>query len=282
MTIILTCNPPKFEYRPRPAWRWEQRANQTARSSFGIAHEPLEPIIEEKFGTLAVAVPDDPDIETPDVEVTDATDETPKTKVGATTPCIDCGHRHDLHHLRPEAHGDDACFYCITPHCSHVDYRSGVGVPCPCNAFRATAEAEIKLTKPAVSDHDLCLACGHFKIDHCSKAKPGKVKRLKCDKLAYRLLQAPDGTAYPCKHFSLSDPLCQCDSTSCSHSDDGLSFCICEKFISPFAKAMRAKVAKPRTAKAPKEKKPRARKQKTPVANDPLFPEESPDLDVNP
>ena len=163
--------------------------------------------------------------------------------------------------------------------CAHVDYRSGAGVPCPCNAFRATAEAEIKLTKPAVSDHDLCQACGHFKIDHCSKAKPGKVKRLKPGELAYRLLQAPDGTAHPCKHFSLSDPLCQCDSTSCSHSDDGLSFCICEKFISPFAKAMRAT-----ETKAPaKPRKPRApRKRKVPVANDPLFPEESPDLDVNP
>ena len=90
MTIILTCNPPKFEYHPRPAWRWDQRANQTARSSFGIAHEVLEPIIEERFVKPAVAIPADPGIETADIEATDetdATDETPKTKVGATTPC---------------------------------------------------------------------------------------------------------------------------------------------------------------------------------------------------
>src|SRR5208337_4998472 len=125
----------------------------------------------------------------------------------------------------------------ITSHCSVFAYKDGKHAPCTCQHFRVTETDTPKLTRARVGPYDRCAnpACGHWKTDHCTKAKPGKAGRLKPGELAYHILSKADGTgSYPCKHFSLTDAACQCDSTSCSATADGVNFCECEKFVNPW------------------------------------------------
>jgi hypothetical protein len=225
-----------FEYRPRSEAQWNRRAHQWGGSTFGVAVAPpnLDPVAE-------------PDGEEAEGENEDEYGKSPNAKVTTATPCVDCGHQRSDHHTTPEPHwcdGDHA-YYCVTSHCDVRSFKNGASEPCSCLYFRATATAKAKLTRPRVGDYDLCAnpACAHFKISHCTKAKPGKSRRLKPGESAYRILQKPDGTSYGCKHFSPDDPDCQCDSTSCSHTTDGKEFCGCEKFISPFA-GLRSKATK--------------------------------------
>jgi ribosomal protein L32 len=208
---------PSFVYRERTRAEWERRATQTLRSSFGVPPTPI-PTVEAE-------------------ESEDNSDgEFPTSKVSSTTPCIDCGHARKDHHTTPAAHVVDGeyAYYCISAHCDVGVYKDGQIAPCSCLHFRARETDKPKLTRPRVGDYDLCASCGHFKISHCSKKKPGAASRLKPGELAYRILQKPDGGAYPCKHFSLTDPACQCMSTSCSHTSDGVNFCSCEAFQNPW------------------------------------------------
>jgi hypothetical protein len=235
--------PAAFDYKPRTLAQHDARERQTLRSSFGV---PVERVL------------DDPEIEGGGED----TGESPKSKTGPNTLCTDCGHKHSDHHITPEPHvaDDDHTFYCVTSHCDVYSYKDGVHKPCDCQHFRALETDAPKLTRPRVGNYDRCAnpTCGHWKINHCTKAKPGKVARLKPGESAYKILSKSDGTAYPCKHFSLADPACQCTSTSCAATADGKTFCNCEKFISPLLRT-RAKApkspAKPRTPRKSRSKK---------------------------
>jgi hypothetical protein len=179
-------------------------------------------------------VEDHPEIE--DAQPEDSNDsETPKAKVSSTTPCV-CGHPRKDHHTTPESHDSDHAFYCILPHCAVFAYRDGVSAPCDCVHFRVNETDAPKFTKPRVGPYDLCgnPACCHFKISHCTKAKPGKVNRLKPGELAYRIMTAP-GMSYGCRHFDPANPSCQCDSTGCSATPDGQNFCECLAFQNPWS-----------------------------------------------
>jgi hypothetical protein len=226
-----------FEYKPRTVEQWQKRIDQNPWSNrtFRPRPEPVAPIIE------------DPEIEDAGPEDGDDS-ETPKAKVSSTTPCL-CGHPRKDHHTTPESHDSDNAYYCITAHCDVFSYRDGVSAPCDCQYFRVAETDAPKFTKPRVGPYDLCATCGHFKNAHCSKKKPGAVARLEPGEMAYRMMRKADGTAYGCKHFSLTDPLCQCDSTSCSATDDGKEFCRCEKFVNPWivqkTRVRKATVASP-------------------------------------
>lgn len=232
-----------FEYTPRTLAQFEARWHQ---SQFRYV-APSKP-------APVVGAPDDAEPE----ELDDATGESPKARVSTTTPCVDCSHARKDHHITPEPHMHDGehNYYCITAHCSAFCLKDGRHKLCSCHHFRALETDAPKLTRPRVGDYDRCAnpACGHWKISHCTKAKPGKALRLKPGELAYRILQKPNGTSYGCKHFSPDDPDCQCDSTSCSHTDDGKEFCGCEKFVSPFAR-LRSKATKLPTARKSRKRK---------------------------
>ena len=184
----LAPAPTTFTYKPRTLAQHDARERQTLRSSFGV---PLEPVL------------DAPEIEAADE---DGDSESPKSKIGPNTLCLDCGHRRSDHHITPEPHvadGDHA-FYCVTSHCDVYSYKDGVHKACDCQHFRANETDAPKLTRPRVGDYDRCAnpACGHWKIDHCVKKRPGAVNRLKPGELAYKILSKRDGLTYPCKHFS--------------------------------------------------------------------------------
>jgi hypothetical protein len=254
--------PAALAYQPRSVQQWERRIHQSYKSNSAFRPK-LEP--------LPSTVEDDPAIE--DVEQEDGDDSTGKTpKVGPNTPCIDCGHKRSDHHTTPEPHFAEGewNYYCITAHCGIFSYKDGLSDPCNCLHFRAHETDVPKFTRPHVGDYDRCanLACGHWKIDHCTKKKPGAVSRLKPGETAYRILSKPDGMAYGCKHFSPTDTACQCNSTSCAATEDGKEFCACEKFISPLLRA-RAK-----TPKAPAEPRAarKAGKKKTGFVTGNLFP----------
>lgn len=227
---------PEFAYRARPAYLWNRRAHQS-RENFCLEQEPLMPVTE------------DPEIEDGDVD--DSPGEIPKSKVSSTTLCV-CNHPKKDHHCTPEPHvaDGDCAYYCVTSHCDVFSYRNGVSAPCDCQYFRVSETDALKFTKPRVGPHDLCAACGHFKISHCIKAKPGKVHRLKPGELAYRILQKDDGGSYGCRHFDLENPNCQCDSTGCSATPDGKNFCDCPALKNPWL-VRKARVAsgKPRNKK---------------------------------
>jgi hypothetical protein len=216
---------PGYTYKSRTQAQWERRIDQNFRSNRSFRPR-LEPV-------MPVAVEPDPEIEAGDED----DGEFPRSKVGPNTLCL-CGHKRSDHHVTPEPHVADGehNYYCITSHCSVFTFKDGKHKPCTCPHFRANETDAMKFTRPRVGDYDRCAnpACGHWKIDHCIKSKPGKVLRLKPGELAYRIVSKPDGTgSYPCKHFSFDDPACQCSSTSCAHTENGESFCTCSKFENP-------------------------------------------------
>ncbi len=228
---------PGYVYVPRTR---EQRMDQdwTDNRTFRPP-KPVAPIIE------------DPEIE--DDLDNDDTGELPKSKVSSTIACL-CGHPRGDHHTAPEPHvaDHDFSYYCILSHCSVYSRKDGISAPCDCQYFRVAETDPPKFTKPRVGPYDRCgnPACGHWKRDHCTASKPGKVNRLKPGEMAIRSLQKADGTWYGCKHFSLTDPLCQCTSTSCSHTSDGKEFCSCEKFANPWlVRKTRVPSGKPRNRK---------------------------------
>ena len=216
--------PPGFKYVPRTQAQWQKRIDQTWQSNRTFRPpKPVAPVVE-------------PDPEIGDAEPEDGDDfETPKSKVSSTTPCV-CGHPRKDHHTTPESHvaDGDCAYYCVTSHCGVFSYRDGVSAPCDCQHFRANETDAPKFTKPRVGPYDLCANCGHFKTSHCTKAKPGKAGRLKPGEMAYRILQKDDGGSYGCRHFDLANPNCQCDSTGCSATADGVNFCECKKFVNPW------------------------------------------------
>jgi hypothetical protein len=225
---------PAFEYKPRTPAQLLRRMRQSYRNNQSFAPPKPE------------------SIEDPEVESDENDSDTPKAKVSSTTPCLCCGHAKNEHHTAPQSHvaAGDHPYYCVTSHCASARVQNGVASPCPCAYFRVGENDVPKMTKPRVGPYDLCGNCGHWKKTHCTKSKPGKASRLKPGELAYRILQKPDGTAYGCKHFCLTDESCQCNSTSCAHALDDLNFCPCERFVSPFAKTKTpAKPRKPRKKK---------------------------------
>jgi ribosomal protein L32 len=235
---------PKFEYRERTPAQVFRRMRQSYRNNQSFA--PPKPEPEPTF--------DEPEsnVEDPYIESDENDSDTRKAKVSSTTLCLCCGHARNEHHIAPQSHvaAGDHPYYCITPHCGALAIKDGKHAPCECACFRVEEKDVPKLTKPRVGPYDLCGNCGHWKISHCVKSKPGKVSRLKPGELAYRILRKPDGTAYGCKHFCPSDPNCQCNSTSCAHALDDVNFCPCEKFVSPFAKTKAP--AKPRGSRKKK------------------------------
>lgn len=226
--------PATFTYRPRTPAQHNTRERQTWRSSLGVAVES------------------DPEIE--DVDE-DSAGQSPKSKVGPNTPCIDCGCPRQSHHISPEPHTIDGehAFYCVTTHCAAMKWVDGHHVDCDCPRFRAHETDVPKFTRPRVGPYDRCAnpACGHWKIDHCTKKKPGAVNRLKPGELAYRILQKAAGLSYGCKHFSLTNDACQCDSTSCAATPDSKNFCECEKFINPWLKPKTKTATRKRTPRKP-------------------------------
>lgn len=247
--------PSALAYPSRSAQQWERciRQNYKSNSAFRPKLEPLPSTIEDDA------------IEA--IEQEDGDNSTGKTpKVGPNTLCVDCGHKRSDHHVTPEAHTVDGehAYYCLTAHCSAFTFKDGEHKPCTCPHFRAHETDAPTLTRPRVGDYDRCAnpACGHWKIDHCTKAKPGKAARLKPGESAYKILSKADGLTYPCKHFSLTDSACQCTSTSCAATDDGKEFCACEKFISPL---LRTRVKAPKSPAKPRAPR-KSRSKKTAFA----------------
>lgn len=232
-----------FEYKPRTLAQSEAREHQ---SQFRYA-APSKP-------APVLVKPDDAEPESDN-----AAGESPKSKVSTTTPCVDCSHPRKDHHTAPESHMMDGeyAYHCIVAHCDVYSYKDGVHKPCDCQHFRAHETDAPKLTRPRVGDYDRCAnpACGHWKIHHCTKKKPGAVSRLKPGELAYKILSKSDDLSYPCKHFSLTNDACQCDSTSCSATPDGKKFCDCEKFISPLLRTRAKAASKTRTKRKNRTKK---------------------------
>ncbi len=237
---------PGYVYQPRTQAQWERRIEQTWQSNRTFRPKPVP----------APTFEDDPEIQT-DGDESDTGE--PRSKVSSATPCIDCGHPRKDHHIAPEPHTVDGehAYYCVTSHCAVMRYENGQHVDCACQHFRAQETDMPKLTRARVGPYDRCAnpACGHWKIDHCTKAKPGKAGRLKPGEMAYRILSKPDGTgSYPCKHFSLTDSVCQCTSASCSATPDGKEFCSCEAFQNPWlvrktkATARKKRVSEPAVA----------------------------------
>jgi len=231
-----------YEYRARSDQQWNRRTSQNRFSNYGASREPVP--------DAATAAVEDPELENDDQE-------SPTGKVSTTTPCAECGHVRKNHHLVPEPHTADGehDYYCITQHCAVYALKDGKSEPCTCLHFRAALTDPVKLTRPRVGPYDRCGNCGHWKSLHCTKAKPGKVNRLKAGESAYKILIKPDGVAYGCKHFS-DDPKCQCTSTSCSAAvGDGNEHCSCEAFANPWLTPKTKKPAKPRQPRAPRKKK---------------------------
>lgn len=146
-----------------------------------------------------------------------------KAAVTGKTLCSACGHPRECHRQPRPAH---------PPLQPSTDMPCEINVGCDCQQFSVGG----KPFRPriAISEWTLCRSCGHARHSHCTKRKPGLVKRLEPGELPYRILQKPGGGAYPCKHFCLTDNTAQCTSTSCSHTSDGKEFCSCEKFVNPW------------------------------------------------
>ncbi len=218
-----------FKYTARTKTQWRARTDQTLESPLPIETKPVIPAVETE-------------IESDDDGVT------AKTKVSGKTVC-DCGHWRSVHCLgNPRWHTPEGkpFFWCITEHC-----LAGGAVACECEAFRTSHNQIPKIKRHKAHDYTPCAdpACGHWKIDHCIKQKPGKAQRIEAHELAYRIVSRPDGTAYGCKHFDPENSACQCDSTSCSATADDKDFCTCERFKTPFAKPKPASQAKARKNK---------------------------------
>jgi hypothetical protein len=248
-----------FTYKPRTPEQWARRAHQAVDSNFSLAPEPLKTKGVESYE----GHPE------PQDGVHDGPSEFPKAKVTAATLCL-CGHARSDHHTRPVSHTVDGehDYYCIVSHCAVYAYTDGISAPCSCMHFQASATDKLKLTRPIVGDYDRCAnpECGHWKISHCTVRRK-KLNAFQIDRgeLGYRVCLKPDGTAYGCKHFSLEDSARQCNSTSCSATEDGKDYCRCEKFVSPLA---RTRAKSPGTPKAPRK----PRKEKTAFMTGSFFP----------
>jgi hypothetical protein len=192
--------PPGFTYKPRTPEQWEKRINQSWQSnrSFrprrGVAN--FEPLKESKSKSRLPAIT-------------------------GSTPCV-CGHCRDSHEYPLPAH---------PPLPATLSTRCVVNTGCECPAFCPT-DRKPTIPRAPVGPYTPCKSCGHGRNQHCTKHKPGAVARLKSPSdVAYKILRKPDGTSYGCKHFSLTDSACQCNSTGCSATPDGQNFCGCEKFV---------------------------------------------------
>jgi hypothetical protein len=161
---------------------------------------------------------------------------TKKAIVTGNSLCSACGHPRDVHRQ---------------PRPAHPPLEPSTDMPCEsnigCNCQQFSVDGKPYRPRIAISEWILCQSCGHARHQHCTKRKPGLVKRLEPGELPYRILQKPDGGAYPCKHFCLTDNTAQCDSTSCAHTEHGREFCTCAKYVNPWLK--------PKT-KAATEKRP--------------------------
>ncbi len=222
-----------FKYQPRTRAQWYARMDQmperSVKTKSRVAQEWAQRAEQAKQS-----------IETTAPAVADAG--TPGKKVSGRTVCL-CGHKRTGHCTgNPKLHENGWCRF---EHCECSTWDGKEMRPCACAAFQAFEGAPVKQKHPKADDWTKCQSCGHRKADHCTKAKPGKAARLKSGEMAYRILSTPDGTSYGCKHFDPANPACQCDSTSCSHTADGKTFCPCERYVNPLARP-RAKAAKPR------------------------------------
>src|ERR1019366_1195464 len=156
--------PCAFVYQPRSQAQWERRIDQNYRSNHAF---------RPRLQTALPEVEADPLMENGGAGDESDTGE-PHSKVTSTTLCV-CGHARKDHHTAPEPHmsGGEFAFYCITSHCGVYSYKDGISAPCSCLHFRAQETDTPKLTRARVGDYDLCAACGHWKVSHCTKKKPG-------------------------------------------------------------------------------------------------------------
>jgi hypothetical protein len=187
-----------FEYRPRSEQQWQRRITQTLRSSFGVAvaDEPKQKAKAERK---------------------------PKTSVTENTVCR-CGHVRAVHDRPAPAN---------PPLPPSLSTACRVNMGCDCPAFCPVGGVPLQ-PKPQAGDWTLCGDCQHPKHFHCTKYQKGKVNRLEPGESAYKILKKADGTHYGCRHFDPADPLCQCTSTGCSATDDGVNHCACTRFVNPW------------------------------------------------
>jgi hypothetical protein len=195
--------PPGFVYQPRTAEQWQKRIDQNPWSNRTFRPRPsgtnFEPLKESKSKSRLPAIT-------------------------GSTPCV-CGHCRDSHEYPLPAH---------PPLPATLSTRCVVNTGCECPAFCPT-DRKPTIPRAPVGPYTPCKSCGHGRNQHCTKHKPGAVARLKSPSdVAYKILRKPDGTSYGCKHFSLTDSACQCNSTGCSATPDGQNFCECEKFVNPW------------------------------------------------
>lgn len=213
--------PAGFKYRPRTFAQWEKRAHQDWKSNNTFRPPRVEPEPEDVGGEE------------------EGDGETLKSKVGPNTPCSACGHPKDVHRQ---------------PHADHPPLLPSNDMPCEsssgCMCPQFAVDGQPYRPRIATSEWSLCASCGHWRGDHCTKKKPGLVQRLKPREVAFKMMEKADGTSYGCRHFDPANPNCQCDSTGCSATIDGISFCECEKFLNPWLTPKKRTVAKPRKKKS--------------------------------
>jgi hypothetical protein len=155
---------------------------------------------------------------------------------GEKALCLACGHERGEHHLHPEGHYQDGewLFYCLTAHCTARFWQDQQSHECHCLHFRGSPEDVPELTKPAVEDWTLCVACAHPRLWHCTKRKAGAT--LTHEKwLGLEI----DGAPIPCQHTPEGGALYACSSPSCAWrigTGEDEHYCTCDKFLSPFLK----------------------------------------------
>jgi hypothetical protein len=210
----------------------------------------------------------------------------PKAKAVIGSTICDCGHPRDCHQQPRPAH---------PPLAPSTDMPCESNSGCQCQQFSVGG----KPYRPriAISDWTLCRGCGHPRHQHCTKKKPGLVKRLDPGELPYRILQKP-GMSYGCRHFDPANPGAQCDSTACSASPDDKEFCPCDKFVNPWLTPKTKTAGKKRPPKKPANvslagaatsstsetvpaKPRRSRKKKTAFTTGEMFPPETANLCIS-
>ena len=148
--------------------------------------------------------------------------------VTQSTPCFDCGHRHDLHCISvprfhwPSSEGAVGFYLCLTEHCEAQRWDGKEMHPCGCIQFRAMLTHKIKLKRPRADGWTPCARCTHPKRHHCVKGRPGFT------------LGDADGEPFVCSHYVPGAVVIACTDGRCAEADESGEFCDCPGFVNPF------------------------------------------------
>lgn len=225
-----------YIYKFRGHFRTLARANQRRDSSFPQPTPKPDPVTEA-----------------PEIEAEDSAEPRSPGKITMASVCV-CGHRRDGHCLEPMIHflgerGD--AYTCLFQHCAGSvaipeptadDPRRHRMEPCPCPHFQITSDIVPEMKRPKATPYTPCATCGHWRSHHCKVRRPSK-KKLKFGELPPWTGFEIGNQVFQCKHTAPDAQPYLCNSASCAMSEDGQTYCFCQRYISPLARG-RARVAK--------------------------------------